>query len=949
MTVDTALPHARLLSELGELAEIVDSSTLTRALYSSDASLYRVEPQAVAHPRTSDELVALVRAALKTGTPITARGAGTSCAGNAVGPGLVIDVAKHLGVIHSIDPDTRTAVIDPGVVQDQLQIAARPFGLRLGPDPSTANRCTVGGMIGNNACGPRALGYGRMADNVVSLDIVTGTGELITLGVDDVPELRELVAQNLGVIRTEFGTFIRQVSGYSLEHLLPEKKFDTPKFFAGTEGTLGVIVRATVQLVADAPHSVMVALGYPTMPDAGDDISNLLRFKPTACEGLDRRIVDVVIAKNGPESVGDLPAGDGWMFLELVGTDREEVLARAHAVVAESAATEGWVVEDPARANALWKIRADGAGLAGVSLAKPAYGGWEDSAVPPQHLGQYLREFDALLTKHGLQGLPYGHFGDGCLHCRIDFPLTESDGAERYVAFIEEAAKLVASFGGSMSGEHGDGRARSALLHHMYSPEALELFRKVKHIFDPNNLLNPGVLVDPAPIEQDLRMVAVSRSPLAISHAEFVEAVHQCSGVGKCLANSTAAGGVMCPSYQATRDEKDSTRGRARVLQEMVNGSLITQGWHSPEVEQALDLCLSCKGCARDCPTGIDMAAYKARVTHEKYKGRLRPRNHYSLGWLPRWGRLITRVPGLGKLINVVGAAPVLGRLLKFAAGVDGRRQIPRFASKTARSALALTAGKADSRFLSLPGELASQAGRRTNSDKGRVLIWVDSFSDCFESTSFAAMVQVLVRLGYQPEVLNETACCGLTWISTGQLDGAAKQLKNAAAVLAPYVRDGVPIVGVEPSCTAVWRSDAPELLPDDPNVAALNGKVLTLAEFLTADPDFHAPDLSGHTIVAQPHCHHASVIGWAKDEAILKATGADIMRVGGCCGLAGNFGVEIGHHEVSVKVFEHDLGPAVEAHPNAIVLADGFSCQTQLTSLAGRSSMSLAELLATH
>ncbi len=927
MTLSATAPHELLLDRLGDLAEIIDTSTLTRALYSSDASLYRVAPQAVARPRTTDELIAVVRAALEIGMPITARGAGTSCAGNAVGPGLVIDVARHLTKIHSIDETSRTAVIDPGVVQEQLQVAARSFGLRLGPDPSTSTRCTVGGMIGNNACGPRALGYGRMADNVVSLDIITGTGELVTLGTDDLPELRNLVASNLGIIRTEFGTFSRQVSGYSLEHLLPENRFDTPRFFAGTEGTLGVIVRATVQLVADAPERLMVALGYPTMPDAGDDISRLLQFSPTACEGLDRRIVDVVITKNGPDSVGVLPAGDGWMFLELVGEDATEVRGRAERLLEHAHATEGWIVDDPARAAELWKIRADGAGLAGVSLERPAYGGWEDAAVPPQHLGTYLREFDALLARHGLQGLPYGHFGDGCVHCRIDFPLTADGGAQGYKDFVEEAAALVARFGGSMSGEHGDGRARSALLPHMYTPEAIELFGQVKRIFDPEGLLNPGVLVDPAPVEADLRMVAVSRSPLSSTDAEFVEAVHQCSGVGKCLANSTAGGGVMCPSFQATRDEKDSTRGRARALQEMVNGSLISQGWRSPEVAAALDLCLSCKGCARDCPTGIDMAAYKARVTHERLKGRLRPRNHYALGWLPRWGRLITAIPGIGPLINAVGKAPVLGAALKFGAGVDGRRQIPRFASRTARS----------------------QLGEIPVGSKGRVLIWVDSFSDCFESTSFAAMVKVLVGLGYEPEVLNETACCGLTWISTGQLDGARRQLVNAAKVLAPYVAQGVPIVGVEPSCTAVWRSDAPELLPDDANVAALNGKVLTLAEFLATDEDFVAPDLSGHTIVAQPHCHHASVIGWNVDRQLLQATGAKLIVVGGCCGLAGNFGVERGHHEVSVKVFEHDLGPAIEANPDAIVLADGFSCQTQLTSLAGRASMSLSELLATH
>lgn len=918
---------SRLRADLGPLAHLVDDSSLTRGLYSSDASLYRVPPLAVARPRTREELIALVRAALRCRIPVTVRGAGTSCAGNAVGEGLVIDVARHLHCIHAIDPEARTAVIDPGVVQESLQQAAAPHGLRLGPDPSTSSRCTVGGMIGNNACGPRALGYGRMADNVVELEIIDGHGQLRLLGHEDLPELRDLVMGNLGTIRTEFGRFSRQVSGYSLEHLLPEKGFDVPKFFAGTEGTLGVITRATVRLAPDPTHRVMVALGYPSMPDAGDDISRLLRFKPTACEGLDRRIVDVVIRKQGHEAVGELPEGEGWMFVELAGEDPTEVRDRAEALLAEAATGSGWVVEDPARAAQLWKLRADGAGLAGVSLDKPAYGSWEDAAVPPERLGDYLRDFEALLERHGLHSLPYGHFGDGCVHARIDFPFEAPDGQARYRAFMLEAADMVAFHCGSMSGEHGDGRARSELLPRMYSPDALRLFAAVKHLFDPENLLNPGVLVDPDPTDANLRMVAATRSPLNLSDPHFVTQVHQCSGVGKCLSNTTGSGGVMCPSFQATREEKDSTRGRAHILQEMVNGSLVTKGWHSPEVAEALELCLSCKGCARDCPTGIDMAAYKARVTHERYRGRLRPRNHYSLGWLPRWGRIITRVPGLGSLINLVARAPGLSHLLKWGAGVDGRREIPRFASRAARRRTALPEGGA----------------------KGPVLVWVDSFSDCFESTSFAATVQVLARLGYEPHVLQETACCGLTWISTGQLDGARRQLVRAAAALAPVAVEGIPIVGVEPSCTSVWRSDAPELLPDDPNVAALNGTVLTLAEFLTTDPDFVVPNLSGHTIVAQPHCHHASVIGWQADHRLLQRSGAEVIRVGGCCGLAGNFGVEIGHHEVSVKVFEHDLGPAVEAHPEAIVLADGFSCRTQLKGLADRDAMSLAELLATH
>lgn len=961
----------QLRLELGHSAEILDDSTLARALYSTDASIYRLPPAVVAHPRTRDELVALVRAALTVGMPITARGAGTSCAGNAVGPGLVIDVSRHLTTIHSIDPGTRTAVVDPGVVQETLQQAAKPHGLRLGPDPSTSNRCTVGGMIGNNACGPRALGYGRMADNVVALEIITGTGDILQLGTDDMPELRDLVAGNLGTIRTEFGRFSRQVSGYSLEHLLPEKRFNVPGFFAGSEGTLGFILSATVQLVHDAPERVMVALGYSTMADAGDDIANLLPFSPVACEGLDRRIVDVVIAKRGAAAVGTLPAGDGWMFIELVGDDPSEVRGRADALIAAAATVEGWVVEDPVHVAALWRVRADGAGLAGVSLADPAYPGWEDAAVPPENLGNYLRDFDTLLERHGLQALPYGHFGDGCVHARIDFPLTSEGGAAAYRAFILEAAQLVASHGGSMSGEHGDGRARSELLPYMYTPEALELFGAVKDIFDPRNLLNPGVLVDPAPVDADVRAVAITSSPLNLTHPDFVKEVHRCSGVGKCIADNTAAGGVMCPSFLATREEKDSTRGRSRVLQEMVNGTLIG-GWRSPEVHEALDLCLSCKGCRSDCPTGVDMAAYKARVTHETYKGRLRPRSHYALGWLPRWGRMISAVPGLGSLVNTVGQAPGLGRLLRFGAGVDARRDIPRFAKSNARGRLAGLA-EAASRELAAGGPSSARNPARQvvgvprpveggpsaagtvsapppPTSKGPVLVWVDSFSDCFESAIFAATVQVLVRLGWDPQVLERTACCGLTWISTGQLDGAKRQLRKAAAELAPVVAKGIPIVGLEPSCTAVWRSDAPELLPDDANVAALNGTVLTLAEFLSRDRDFVAPDLSGHTIVAQPHCHHTSVIGWQADAALLATTGADVVRVGSCCGLAGNFGVERGHHEVSVAVFEHDLLPAVtKAGKDAIVLADGFSCQTQLKSLADRDSMSLAELLATH
>ena len=927
--------HAAVSTELAELSgqlrrqnlgAILDTSRLARALYSSDASLYRVAPQAVARPRTVDELGAVLDAAREAGLAVTTRGAGTSCAGNAVGPGLVVDTARHLNKIIDIDPEQRVARVEPGVVQVALQRAAAPFGLRFGPDPSTHTRCTIGGMIGNNACGPRALGYGKTADNVVGLDVVTGAGERIVVDdranldrSDAGQRLRSLVAGQLATIRTEFGRFGRQVSGYSLQHLLPENRFDVARFLAGSEGTLAVVTGATVRLVADAPHKIMIALGYPTMADAGDAAALVLPFGPTAAEGLDRRIIDVVRRTRGEAAVPPLPRGDGWMFVELAGDDPGELRHRADALVDAAQAVDARVVDDPVQALALWKIREDGAGLAGVSLVRPAYGGWEDAAVPPDRLGAYLRDFDALLTDHGLDGLPYGHFGDGCVHVRIDFPLTEPGGEAIYRTFVEQAAKLVAGYGGSMSGEHGDGRARSGLLPAMYSPAALQLFGQVKACFDPDNRLNPGVLVDPRPVQEDLRTTA-----LVGRFDHFAEAVHRCTGVGKCLADNTTGLGVMCPSYLATREEKDSTRGRARVLQEMINGTVIRRGWQSAAVHSALDLCLSCKGCARDCPTGIDMAAYKAEVLDRTYAGRLRPRSHYALGWLPRWARLITRHPAVARLVNLSTATPGLRRLVRWAAGVDQRRTLPRFADRAAHRRVRLPAA-----------------------DGRPVVVWVDSFSDSFPGNGVAAAVEVLAAAGYAPRFLDRPVCCGLTWISTGQLEGARRQLRAALAVLHPVVAAGIPVVGLEPSCTAVWRGDAAELLPGDPRVDEVRQGVLTLAELLTRTEGWNPPDLSGLTIVAQPHCHHASVLGWQADAALLNATGAAVTTVGGCCGLAGNFGVEQGHYEVSVKVAEHDLLPAVAAHPDAVVLADGFSCRTQLAELAGRRSITLAELLA--
>ncbi|GIF05181.1 FAD-binding and (Fe-S)-binding domain-containing protein [Actinoplanes siamensis] len=896
-----------------------------RSAYASDASLYRVVPQAIVRPRHDDDVLATLAVCRELGIPITARGAGTSVAGNAIGPGMILDFSRHMNRVLEVDGDARTARVQAGTVQATLQAAARPFGLRFGPDPSTHTRCTIGGMIGNNSCGSRTLGYGRTSDNVLDLKAFTVAGEnLAESGVVD--SLRELIGANLAVGRTEFGTFGRQVSGYAVEHLLPENGFNLTEFLVGSEGTLAVITEATVRLVADPAHRTLVVLGYPDFGTAGDVIPAILEFTPTACEGLDHRICDVVRSRRGPDAVPPLPAGAAWLMVEIAGDDLDEVRSRTEKLIAAAQAIDALVVEDPVRAAPLWKIREDGAGLAGrAPSGLPAHAGWEDAAVPPARIGAYLRDFDALTERHGLSAMPYGHLGDGCVHVRLDFPLDKPGGPGRFRAFLEDAADLVVSYGGSLSGEHGDGRARSELLSRMYSPAAMTLFRQIKHTFDPANLLNPGNLVDPDPVDANIRVSQArpvrTRLALAYHHdgGDFNQAVHRCTGVGKCRADTTALGGVMCPSFLATRNEKDSTRGRARVLQEMLDGDLAPD-WRAEAVHDALDLCLSCKGCASDCPTGIDMAAYKSEVLHQSFRGRVRPRSHYSLGWLPRWSRLASRMP---RLANLMTSLPGIRGLALFAAGVDSRRSIPTFAEKTFRSSFRGTAtGKP-------------------------VILFVDSFTDHFAPAIAQAAVDLLVDAGYAPRVTSRTACCGLTWITTGQLDAARRILGTTVAELHEAVKQGIPIVGLEPSCTGVLRQDAVELV-DNEAAREVAAATRTVAELLAATPGWSPPSLAGVRVIAQPHCHHHAVMGWDADAKLLKEAGATVRRLGGCCGLAGNFGVERGHYEVSVAVAEQQLLPALEkAEEGDVFLADGFSCRTQADDLAGVSGVHLVQLLA--
>ncbi len=910
----------------GAITGEVDTDPRRRAEYSSDASNYRVSPRGVVFPRDAADVQAALDVARAEGLTVTARGAGTSVAGNAIGPGLVLDFSRHMNTVLELDPERRIARVQPGVVLAALQRQAGAHGLRFGPDPSTQNRCTLGGMIGNNACGPRAVAWGRTSDTVRELRILDGLGLERTLRDDlsVIAGLPEFTRSNLALIRTELGRFERQASGYALEHLLPERGSSIAKAFVGTEGTCGLLLEATVDLVPIPAATVLVVLGYPDMPTAADDIAAVMAARPIAVEGMDARLVDVVRTHRGG-AVPELPRGGGWLLIEIEGDTTEHARDRAELLRTNAHALDSRVVIDRAEAQALWAIRADGAGLAGRTPdGHPAWPGWEDAAVPPERLGDYLREFDALMREHGLDGLLYGHFGDGCIHVRLDLPI--ADAPQRFRSFLEDAARQVVKFGGSLSGEHGDGRARSDLLRFMYSGEALDAFAGFKALFDPDAVLNPGVLVAPRPIDADLRLAGLRPLPTVGGFAfpddgDLATAVHRCVGVGKCRADTRAAGGFMCPSYLATADEKDSTRGRARVLQEVVRGAL---DWRSEAVAESLDLCLSCKACHSDCPAGVDMATYKSETLYRRYRRRPRPIDHYSLGGLPRWLGAATRSP---RLVNKLSAVRPLRRLGLRLAGMDARRAVPTLADKSFRRSWTPSSANPDA--------------------ESTVLLWIDTFTDAFDPEIASAAIELIESLGHRVRIPDTRVCCGLTWISTGQLDGARKHLRATVDALADHAVSSGLVVGLEPSCTAALRDDLPRLLPGDPRAAAVAGAVRTLSEFLESHPGWQPPDRTGHTVLVQPHCHQHAVLGFAADRRILRGTGAAVIEITGCCGLAGNFGMQRGHYDVSVAVAENGLLPALRAAPDdSILIADGFSCRTQAAQLAGRSSLHLAQFL---
>jgi FAD/FMN-containing dehydrogenase/Fe-S oxidoreductase len=936
----------------------------SRAAYATDASNFRQPPTAVVVPHDVDDAVTAVAVCRAHDVPVFSRGGGTSLAGQCCNSGVVLDWSKYCDRLVSVDPQARTCIVEPGIVLDVLNMQLAEHGLEFGPRPSTHYNCTLGGMIGNNSCGATAQRTGKVVDNIVRMEVLLYDGTRFWCGPTDDEEyariaagddrqaevyrqLRALRDEYLGQVRTGYPKIPRRVSGYNLDDLLPEKGFDIARALVGSESTLVTVLRAELELVPVLPERITLALGYPSITKAAAAVPDILPHEPIALEAIDDKLVALERTEGmNSEALELLPEGGGWLLVQFGGDSRDEVEHAAERLTASLAESEepphAATFDDPDRTAELWTVRESGLGATAHAPGRPStWPGWEDSAVAPDKLADYLTDLHRLYEEFGLQDATlYGHFGQGCVHTRIPFDLLTAAGIADYRAFMERAADLVTSYGGSLSGEHGDGQQRGELLDRMYGPDLVRAFGQLKAIFDPEDRMNPGKVTAPRPLDEDLRL-GTDWSPRDLGHVHFgyerddhsfAKAATRCVGVGKCRQH-TSQDGVMCPSYMVLHEEEHSTRGRARLLFEMLDGhgsGPVTDGWRSQEVHDALDLCLSCKGCKEDCPVGVDMATYKSEFLSHFYAGRLRPRASYALGYLPVAAAAVTGA-GLGRLANLVTGSARLRPWLTRAAGVADR-ELPRFATRSLQA-------WGRSRTRTGPGH------------RGRVMLWPDTFTNRFQPSIGRDAVDVLERAGWEVVLPRSAVCCGLTWVSTGQLDVAKRVMRRTLRAVREHVRAGGLVVGLEPSCTAALRTDLPDLLGDDQDARRLAEQTVTFAELLRDHTPGWEPPQVDRDAVVQVHCHQHAVLGYDADQEVMERAGVRAERLdSGCCGLAGNFGYEPGHLEVSEACAERVMLPRIrETDADTVVLADGFSCRTQIHQLdsGGREASHLAEVLA--
>jgi FAD/FMN-containing dehydrogenase/Fe-S oxidoreductase len=950
-----AVTNEQQRRDLGaELAQALRGEILfdgaTRAIYATDSSNYRQVPIGVVCPMDAADVLEALRVCRDFSVPVLARGAGTSLAGQGCNVAVVLDMSRHMNRILELDPVRRIARVEPGVVLDDLRRAAEVHGLTFGPDPATHAWCTIGGMVGNNSCGTHALYAGKTVDNVERLTVITYDGEKLDVGPCDADELEQVLAaggekgriyrelkelsERYGVlVRSRFPDIPRRVSGYNLDELLPERGFHVARSLVGSESTCVLVTEATVSLTPSPSHRRLVVLGFTDVYLAADSVPYLLRHPLLGLEGFDEMLVRQMRAAGlNTKELDLLPEGAGWLLAEVGDDDPASVDAKAEALLAdlpEGATAILYALDEDQRA--VWRVRDSALAASAHPPGKERnHEGWEDAAVEPEKLGTYLRGIRRLWGEFDYLGVWYGHFGQGCVHTRNDFDFSNAEGLEKFRAYVERAADLCVELGGSLSGEHGDGQARGELLERMFGPELIGAFRQFKAIWDPQARMNPGKLVDALPLDANIRYGPSHRtSRLAPTHFSFADdagsmqaAVERCVGVGRCRRDDT---GVMCPSYRVARDEKHSTRGRAKLFAEMFQGEVTPESWRNKDVLSALDLCLSCKGCAVDCPMRVDIATYKAEFLSHYYARRLRPASAYVLGLIPWSARIAIRLPGVA---NIVLQSGTLGRAVKRLSGLSTMRPTPLFAKV---------------------GFRRSEAARRAKKvTSPTVVLWPDTFSDVYEPGRAAATLAVLEAAGERVVVPRRWGCCGRPLYDMGMLDLARRTLRRVLDTVEPWTSVGLPIVVPEPSCLATFKDELPRLLADDPRARRLSESARSLSEHLCAigwEPEQRA---DGRRVLVHPHCHQRAAIGTDADRAVLERAGFNVEILdAGCCGLAGSFGFRAEHDAISRRIAETKFLPAlVDLDPDVALVIDGFSCRMQAEHLQVRAGSSLAELL---
>jgi len=941
----------------------------SRAMYAVDGSNYRQPPIGVVIPKSKEDVMQTVAACRKFGAPLLSRAGGTSLAGQCCNTAIVMDWSKYMHGVLELNAAERWARVLPGTVCDELRNRALKETnnmLNWGPDPATHNHCCFGGMIGNNSCGAHAQMSGRTSENIEELEILLYDGTRMTVGWMDEVEMDRLIARGgrvgdiyryLKSLRERYGQLVRErypriprrISGYNLDALLPDKdgRFNVARALVGSEGTLVTVLEAKCKLIDAKAERVVLMLGYPDIYEAADHVTEIDPYQPTALEGIDDTLYRNIEKKGGPDKqyLGMLPEGKGWLLAEFGADKREDALQIAHEVMARLKAKPGGpsmkLFTDKDDMEHIWKVRESGLGVTAFIPGEPdTWEGWEDSAVPPEKLGGYLRELRALYNTYEYNSAIYGHFGQACVHCRVSFDLTSEPGIKKWRSFMEEATDLCVKYGGSFSGEHGDGQSKAEFLYKMFGEELIEAFREFKSIWDPDWKMNPGKIVDPYRIDQNLRLGAdyhpwdpTTHFKYPQDYRSFAHAALRCVGIGKCRRkdSESAEGDTMCPSFMVTHEERHTTRGRAHHLWEMLHGGVIEQSWRDDSVKEALDLCLACKGCKGDCPVNVDMATYKAEFLSHYYEGRVRPRSAYAFALIDQWSRMASLWPGM---VNLITQTPGLSHLAKLAAGMPLQRRIPEFAPQTFR------------KWFKKRSETEDHP--RFSGTHDKVILWPDTFNNYFFPETAQAATEVIEHAGYAVEVPQQHLCCGRPLYDYGMLDLAKVYLQRVMNALKPQITAGVPLVVLEPSCASVFRDELPNMFPDDPLAKKLKEQTLLLSEFLEQKAgNHHLPQLHRKALV-QGHCHHKSVLRFDAEHSVLKKLGLNAETLkSGCCGMAGSFGFESDKYDVSIAIGERRLLPAVRAaEDRTIIMADGFSCREQISQQTDREALHLAEVI---